>query len=80
MAVEKTNSITTKQRFSQPEQVEVALSGVVNALVHHGACQCVSILVLVVVQWEEPEWNSTISLKVYNDVMDLTLCGGVSGR
>ena len=36
-------------------QVEVALGGVVDALVYHGACQCVSILVFVVVQREEPE-------------------------
>ena len=55
MAVEKANSDVTNQRIPQPEQVEVALSGVVDALVHHGSCQGVTILVLVVVQWEEPE-------------------------
>ena len=68
VAVEKANSDTTKHIFSQPEQVEVALSGVVDALVHHGACQGVSILVLVVVQREEPEWNSTIGSKIYRVV------------
>ena len=64
MAVEKANSDTTKHIFSQPEQVEVALSGVVDALVHHGACQGVSILVLVIVQREEPEWDSTVGSKI----------------
>ena len=54
MAVEKANSDVTNQRIPQPEQVEVALSGVVDALVHHGSCQCVTILVLIVVQWKEP--------------------------
>ena len=79
MAVKKANRNTTKHRFSQPEQVKVALSRVVDALVHHGACQRVSILVFVVVQREEPEWNSTVGSKMYN-VMNLTLCGGVSVR
>ena len=79
MAVEKASSDTTKHRYYQPEQVEVAFSGMVDTLVHHGACQCVSILVFVIVQREEPEWNSTVGSKIYN-VMDLTLCGGVSVR
>ena len=70
MAVEEAFSNTTNYKFSQPEQVEVALSGVVDALVHHGSCQGVSILVLVVVQREEPEWNSTVSSRLYN-VRDL---------
>ena len=64
MAVEKTNSNTTKLGFYQPEQVEVALSGVVDALVHHSSCQRVSILVLVIVQREEPEWDSTVGSKI----------------
>ena len=51
--------MTQRNRFSQPEQVEVALSGVVDALVHHGSCQGVSILVFVIVQREEPEGNTT---------------------
>ena len=79
MAVKKTDINAINQRIPQPQQVEVALSRVVDALVHHGSCQGVSILILVVVQWEEPEWNSTISSKIYN-VMDLTLCGDVSGQ
>ena len=37
------------------QEVEVPFGGVVDALVHHGACQGIAILVLVVVQWEEPE-------------------------
>ena len=77
MAEEKAISNTTKHKFKQPEQVEVALSGVVDALVHHGSCQGVSILVFVVVQREEPEGNSMVSSKLYI-VLDLTLCGGVS--
>ena len=68
MAVEKANSNTTKHTVSQPEQVKVALSGMVDALIHHSARQCVSILVLVVVQREEPEWNSTIGSKIYRVV------------
>ena len=79
MAVEKAINNATNQRIHQPEQVKVALSRVVDALVHHGACQRVSILVFVVVQREEPEWNSTVGSKMYN-VMNLTLCGGVSVR
>ena len=65
MAVKKTDINAINQRIPQPQQVEVALSRVVDALVHHGSCQCVSILILVVVQWEEPEWNYTISSKIY---------------
>ena len=77
MAVKKTDNNATSIRIPQPEQVEVALSGVVYALVHHGARQGVSILVFVVVQREEPEGNSVVSSKLYI-VLDLTLCGGVS--
>ena len=36
------------------EEVEVALSGMVDALVHHGPRQSVPVAVLVVVRWEEP--------------------------
>ena len=36
------------------DQVEVPLGGMVDALVHHGAGQCVPVLVFVVVSREEP--------------------------
>ena len=36
------------------EKVEVPLSGMVDALVHHGARQSVPVAILVVVRWEEP--------------------------
>ena len=36
------------------EEVEVPLSGMVDALVHHGPRQSVPVAVLVVVRWEEP--------------------------
>ena len=37
------------------EEVEVPLSGMVDALVHHGACQSVPVAILVVVRRKEPE-------------------------
>ena len=46
-----------------PEQVEVPLCWVVDTLVHHSACQRITILVFVVVQGEEPGWKQ---IKLYN--------------
>ena len=48
------------------EEVEVPLSGMVDALVHHGPRQSVPVAVLVVVRWEEPAEKYKVKIRRFS--------------
>ena len=35
-------------------KVEISFCWVVNALIHHGPCECVAVSVLIRIRWEKP--------------------------
>ena len=47
-------------------KVEVSFCGVVDALVHHGACEGVAVPVLVGISWEEPTSKCNENSSMHN--------------
>ena len=48
------------------QEIKVPLSGMVDALVHHGPRQSVPVAVLVVVSWEEPAEKYSVKIRRFS--------------